>query len=106
MPSPNTNSRMDRWLLREIYDAVGKPQIALRLRNGGGVSPQDAPSVADVIIEDRETLLRLILDPEIEFGEGYSKGRIAVEGDLVAALEAVFRSMSEARHRTWYGRLV
>ena len=106
MPSLNTNSRMDEWLLRKIYDAVGKPQIALRLRNGVGISPQDAPSVADIIIDDPETLLRLILDPEIGFGEGYSKGRITVEGDLVAALEAVFRSMSEGRHRTWYGRLV
>jgi len=106
MPSLNTNSRMDQWLLRKIYEAVDKPHIALRLRNGARISPQNAPSAADIMIEDRQTLARLILDPEIGFGEGYSKGRITVEGDLVVALEAVFRSMSGARRRPWYGQLV
>lgn len=106
MPFPNANSRMDQWLLRRIHDAVGRPQIGLTLRNGAGISPPDAPSVADIIIEDRETLLRLILDPEIGFGEGYSEGRITVNGNLVAALETVLRSMSEVRHRTWYSKLV
>src|SRR5215471_4017868 len=106
MPSSIANSRIDQWLLRRIYDAVGKPQIGLRLRNGANLSPENAPSAAHIIIEDRQTLARLILDPEIGFGEGYSKGRITVEGDLVAALEAASRSMSQARRRTWYGQLV
>ena len=102
MPTPN--SRIDQWLLRKMYGAVGKPQIRLRLRNRAEMSPQNAPSVADIVVEDRETLVRLILDPEIGFGEGYRKGRITVEGDLVNALETVFRSIPRAR--SWYGKLV
>lgn len=102
MPTPN--SRIDQWLLRKIYGAVGKPQIGLRLRNRAEMSPENAPSVADIVVEDRETLLRLILDPEIGFGEGYRKGRITVEGDLVGVLETIFRSVP--RVRSWYGELV
>ena len=106
MPSSNANSRINQWLLRKIYDAVGRPPIGLRLGSGANLSPENASSATHVVIEDRQTLLRLMLDPEIGFGESYSQGRITVEGDLVAALEAVFRSMSEARRRTWYGQLV
>jgi cyclopropane-fatty-acyl-phospholipid synthase len=112
MPSLDVNSRIDEWLLRKIHASVGKPQIGLRLRNSNAVSSGTAASsdnggsLANIIIEDRETLLHLILDPEIGFGDGYRSGRIAVEGDLVTALETAMRSMSEVRPRTWYGKLV
>ena len=32
-----------------------------------------------------------MINPDLGFGDGYSDGRIEVEGDLVAFLEAVFR---------------
>lgn len=112
MPSLDVNSRIDEWLLRKIHDSVGKPQIGLRLRNrttvcsGTAASSDNGGNLANIIIEDRATLLRLILDPEIGFGDGYRSGRITVEGDLVSALETTMRSMSEVRPRTWYGKLV
>lgn len=105
LPS-NANSRIDQWLLRKIHDAVGRPPIGLRLGNGASISPRNARSVAEMIMENRRTLVRLILDPEIGFGEGFSEGRITIEGDLVATLEAAFRSMPESRRRAWYGQLV
>jgi cyclopropane-fatty-acyl-phospholipid synthase len=51
----------------------------------------DGSSPFVVRIGDRATLWRLMLNPELEFGEAYSAGRIEVAGDLVALLEQVHR---------------
>lgn len=99
-------SRFDQWLLQKIHHSVGWPPIRLMLGNGVEVSPTEALPVATIVIRDRRTLLDLILDPEAGFGDAYSEGRITVEGDLVAALEAVYRSMSQLGAPNWYTRIV
>ncbi len=58
------------------------------------------------MIGDRRTLARLIIDPEITFGDAYAEGRIDVEGDLTEALQAVYDSWPGGRAATsWYQRL-
>ncbi len=99
-------SRIDQWLLQKIHDSEGRPPIRLTLGNGVEVSPPDASPVATIRIRDRGTLLRLVLDPEVGFGDAYSEGRITVEGDLIAALEALYQSMSAIDTHTWYSRIV
>ena len=106
MTAQNNSSRIDKWLLHKIHRAAGQPAVRLELRNSAEVSPKDAPAVANIVIQDRNTLLRLLLDPEAEFGDAYIDGRITLEGDLVAALEILYRSMSEAEHHSWYVKLV
>jgi len=106
MSPQNKLSQIDEWILQKIYGAVGEPSVRLGLRNGAEVSPKGAVPVAKIIIEDRKTLLRLLLDPEVEFGDAYSKGRITLEGDLVSALEILYRSMSEVKHHSWYVKVV
>jgi cyclopropane-fatty-acyl-phospholipid synthase len=98
-------SRIDEWLLQKTYRAAGQPAVGLELRNGAEVSPKDALAVPNIVIQDRNTLLRLLLDPEVEFGDAYSEGRITLKGDLVSALEILYRSM-EARHHSWYVKAV
>jgi cyclopropane-fatty-acyl-phospholipid synthase len=61
--------------------------------------------VSTILIRDRRTLLNLVLDPELGFGDAYSEGRITVEGDLIATLEILYKSMSATHHATWYSRL-
>jgi cyclopropane-fatty-acyl-phospholipid synthase len=102
----NRFSRIDQWLLQKIHHSVGRPPIQLMLGNGTEVSRADALPVAKIVMRDRRTLLDLILDPEVGFGEAYSDGRITVEGDLIAALEAVYRSMSDLECQNWYTRIV
>lgn len=46
-----------------------------------------------IVIEGRKVLIRLILDPEVGFGDAYSEGHTAVEGDVVGALETLYQSM-------------
>jgi cyclopropane-fatty-acyl-phospholipid synthase len=97
-------SRIDQWLLQKIHNSVGRPPIRLT-RNGVEVSSPEALPVATIVIQDRRTLLRLMLDPEVGFGDAYSEGRIAVEGDLIAALEKLYQSMSAIDCHTLYSRI-
>ena len=48
----------------------------------------------------------MMLDPEIGFGDAYMSGRVEIEGDLVHALEVLFRAMQSSSNRRWFDRLV
>jgi cyclopropane-fatty-acyl-phospholipid synthase len=103
MPTNHLLSSVEMWVLGRIHDATGRAPIGLILNDG--VQLLSPASVADVVIRDRRTLGKLILDPEVAFGEAYADGRIEVEGDLVALLGAVYMSMPNARPASWYARL-
>lgn len=102
----NTLSRMDKWLLSRIYRAAGRPPIRLTLKNNVEVATTDVPPIANIVIHDRKTILHLLLDPEVGFGDAYSRGRINVEGDLVALLESVYQSLSTLETQNWYSKFV
>src|SRR5260370_16671156 len=106
MSAQNKSSRIDEWLLQKIYRAAGQPAVRLGLRNSAEISPKGALPAASIVIQDRKTLFRLLLDPEAEFGDAYSRGRITLDGDLVSALEIVYRSMTQVAHPTWSVKLV
>ncbi len=97
-------NRIDRWLLRHLYFSLGSPEIAIRLGDSFEVSPQSGHPVATIAIQNQRTLLQLVLDPQLGFGDGYTAGRITVEGKLVSVLEAVFRSMSARKRSGWYAK--
>ena len=86
-------SAIEKWILQKIYASIGRPPIRLALGRGPEVGPTNAEPVASVLISDWRTLTRLLLNPEIGFGDGYAEGRIEVEGDLVILLETVLRTM-------------
>lgn len=98
-------SRIDQWLLQKIYDSVGRPPFRLILENGIEVSPLGTTPVANICIRDRRTLLRLVLDPEVGFGDAYSEGRITVEGDLVTALETLYQVIPAIDQQSLYVRI-
>jgi len=89
---------LDRWLAHKFMEAVGSPRLSLSLWDGHEVySPSDP--VARLRVHDRGALWRLVPHPDLAFGDLYSLGRITVEGDLLNAFEAVYRSMSELDRR-------
>jgi len=106
MTHGNGFSKLDRWLLQQIYRSAGRPPIRFTLANNVEVSPPDASPVAHIRIADRSTLLRLLFDPEVAFGDGYCQGRITIEGDIIATLETLYQSMSVADHHSWYSKIV
>lgn len=106
MPFRNLNSALEKWLLQRIYEAVGRPPIRLMLKNGAEVSPSSAAPEADIVVDGLKTLVRLLIDPEVGFGDAYRQGRLTVNGGLVSALEGVLRSICEVDHHYWYSRVV
>ena len=97
---------LDRWILQKLHEATGRPPIRLRAASGAEVSPAGAPPLGEIRIADRTTLGRLILDPEIAFGDAYASGRIEVEGDLVSMLEALAMVMPPVERQNAWARFV
>jgi len=62
------------------------------MAGGPEVSPHSGELVAEIVISDWRTLAKLVLNPDINFGEAYADGRITISGDMVAFLEAIARS--------------
>jgi cyclopropane-fatty-acyl-phospholipid synthase len=86
------SSSIERSLLQSILNATGNPPIRLAIKGGASISPTDAQPVGTLLFQDRPALLKMILQPEIGFGDGYADGKIDVEGDLVTLLEAAYNS--------------
>jgi cyclopropane-fatty-acyl-phospholipid synthase len=97
---------LERWLLRQIFKAIGPAPLRLRFKDGEELSPPGASPLATIEMRDLATLAGMMIDPEVAFGEAYAEGRIEVHGDLVKALDAVYESWPSGRANTsWYQRL-
>jgi cyclopropane-fatty-acyl-phospholipid synthase len=83
---PSAAGRLMQTVLRKL----GDPAIQVVLWNGETITTSQQP-VARVTFSDRATLLKVFVNPQLEFGEGYSAGRISVEGDLTGLMEEVNR---------------
>ena len=94
--------RWDRWAagcLQRVIRAAG-----VRVELWDGSSPfGDGPAIGDLVIRDRRTLLGLIGNPELYFGEAYMAKRLDVRGALEPVVEALSRLPAPAT--TWYHRL-
>src|SRR5262245_17675954 len=78
-------------LIRKLMSAFGNPRVQFVLWNGERVSPPGVVPVVSIHLHDRATLLRLCADPDLQFGELYSAGRIEVEGDLEQFITDIYR---------------
>ena len=82
---------VERWLVRRMLQALGNPAVDFVLWNGEEVHSPAGPAVARVVLGDRQTLWKLLVGPDLHFGDAYSAGRLEVQGDLLAMLEGVYR---------------
>jgi cyclopropane-fatty-acyl-phospholipid synthase len=91
----------DRWLIHLMLAYAGNPPLSICLWDGREVKACEEP-VAKLTIHDRAALLKLIIDPELHFGDLYSSGRVEVTGDFVRFLEVVYSSMrATGKTGTW-----
>jgi cyclopropane-fatty-acyl-phospholipid synthase len=100
------SSSFERRLLQKVLNAMGQPPIRLVLGEAVSISPPGSSPVATLVIKNRRTVLRALLNPQIGFGDGYADGGIEVEGDLVQALEAVYRSWPAYSADGWLAKLI
>jgi len=82
----------EKYLLEKMMRAIGDPPVQVVLWNGHEIQNSKGIMGAKVFISDRSALLKLVLDPELNFGELYSAQRIEVQGNLLDFLEAIYRS--------------
>ena len=92
-------SSVDAWLLRALRRLVGPAPVRFALPD---IAEQHS-GVPAIRFDSRETLARVVFEPEIGFGDGYATGKIEIDGPLVNVLEAFYRT---AQPRTWLSRLV
>ena len=83
-------SAVDRWLLRTFLRLAGRPQIRCILPDGSSIFEGAGEPVGTLRFADRRSLYRFVVDPELAFGEGYTDGTIAVDGDLMQVIEAAY----------------
>jgi len=95
LPGNGRITAVDRWLIKQILDIIGHPDLKIILWDGKAIYGGDKQDVPVVTLCDRGSLLRLLVDPELNFGDLYSNGRIRFEGDLSAFLIDVFNKMAD-----------
>lgn len=86
----DTRGSLEGRLISRLLEAFGNPRIGFVLWNGERIANADVPPVATLHLSDRTTLLRLLADPDVQFGEAYSAGKIDVEGDFLRMLEQLY----------------
>ena len=93
----------DRWLAARLERLLATVDVRVQLWDGHSSWPSSRRPIGTLLIGDRRTLLGLIVNPEIWFGEAYTTGRLQVQGDLEQVLEALYRMSSPIP--SWQDRL-
>ena len=100
-------SSADRYILSKIQARMRDAPVRIALWDGTTFYSIAAPPVATVRVGDRRTLWRIVRHQDVGLGDGFRDGGITVEGDLVGAVEAVFRvnravwTAARRRRRLW-----
>ncbi|MET0660078.1 MAG: class I SAM-dependent methyltransferase, partial [Steroidobacteraceae bacterium] len=93
-PASDVRPSASARLIRKLMSAFGNPRVQFVLWNGERINPVGVTPVASIRVRDRATLLRLCSDPDVQFGELYSAGRIEVEGDLEQFITDIYRGVA------------
>ena len=97
---------LDRWIARILSKAIDGAPVQLRLWDGSVFGPPASSRVSVISIRDRIALYRLAVDAELGFGDGYTDGRIQVQGDLAEMIEALCLTTSKADGHRWLADFV
>ena len=87
--------RVERALLEGLQRILARSRVRLVLWDGTVLAGSGGTS-ATVVVHDLRTLLGILWDPELHFGDAFSDGRLQVEGDLLSFLESSFGTWRDA----------
>lgn len=106
MPAAERESLFEKLLLEKIRSSFADAPFHIAFRDEG-LAEMNGSKSGSVVIRDRKVLARMLLDPEVGFGDGYMKGQIEIQGDLARFLEDAFRTMRErGRKKSWSNRML
>ena len=84
-------SPLDRWLAGRLQRSIAEAAVRLELWDGSTPFDRSRPSIGDLIVRDRRTLIGLALNPDLQFGEAYMAGRLQIRGEIEPIVEALSR---------------
>ncbi|HEX4565773.1 MAG TPA: cyclopropane-fatty-acyl-phospholipid synthase family protein [Vicinamibacterales bacterium] len=87
---------LDRALASALQSAIAGAGVGVELWNGVRTVPPGTERGA-LVVRDRRALLGLVLDPDLQFGECYSDGRLDISGDFGGVIDAL--SLNARGHR-------
>jgi len=99
---------VDRFLLSVLRKAASPAPVRLAMGIPDTSITALPPADPAIWIKDRPALFALARNPQINFGDLYSEGRIQVEGDLLDLIEKLYQvpvSPSARLFSTWLGFL-
>ena len=86
-PEPNA---VDRWLHRQLTSRLDGERVQVVLWDEPEPAATDRLPIV-VRIGDRKALRRVVLHPDLYFGDLYAAGRITVHGALLTAIDEAYR---------------
>jgi len=92
VPVLSAPSWIERRALRKLLTLMGNPPVRFVLWNGEQVPATGSPACKRLQIHDRHTLWQLFINPDLHFGDAYSRGTLEVEGDLTGFIEDINRA--------------
>jgi cyclopropane-fatty-acyl-phospholipid synthase len=87
---------VDRWLAARVQQTIEHVAVRLELWDASSPYAAAAPPIGSLIVRDRLTLLGLLVNPELWFGEAYMAGRLEIDGALEPVIEALSRASAPA----------
>jgi cyclopropane-fatty-acyl-phospholipid synthase len=100
-PDTPSSGRVHTWerrLFAQFLAQYGNPPVEFTLWDGAAVEPVPDKPLVHVRIKTRAALLRLLVDADFYFGEGYRNGEIEVD-DLPRFLDILFQHMVNSPRR-------
>lgn len=85
---------IEKGLLQKTLELIDFLPVCFVLWDGQEVAPSTMPSVARILVHDRDALLKIVSNPDLQFGEMYSAGRVEVAGNLTEFVQALYRARS------------
>jgi cyclopropane-fatty-acyl-phospholipid synthase len=99
---PVSVNEFDRMVAYWVMTFVGNPRITVRLWDGNEFYFADGTPVGVMEFRDRKALLNLAVSQSVGFGEGYSKGKIEIHGDMLTFLREIARAISTRPNQNYY----
>jgi len=90
--TPRRSTLLDRALAAHVQRSITDSTVRLELWDRSSPYDSSRPSVGDLVIHDRGTLIGLAVNPDLYFGEAYMAGRLDVRGGLEPVVEALTRT--------------
>lgn len=80
-------------MTQRLHERVGTPRVQIVLWDGVTIGDMHSP-VGQIVIRTPNALRRLIWNPDLAFGECFTRGELIVLGDLIAVLTELNRGLS------------